>query len=174
MKTLGSERFQPHATRRLDPAARALETPPPRAQLPLEPCTTRAPPGAEIGRSSSFLGLIESIEGRAEDILYLSRQDGGAPVAVHPNAFHEMLETVPCTGWQVQQDEHGLSILLAGICDPLVCETLASALHRMIDARGATVETIRVRAVDVLQRGPTGKAPLILKIGTSQRAEARE
>jgi putative adenylate-forming enzyme len=114
----------------------------------------------ECGRK---FGLIESIEGRVEDVLYFPHRDGRAePVSAHPNVFHQVLETVSAAGWQVQQDEHGLSVSLAGLQDPSVCDRLSRSLRQILEMQGAAVGSIRVRAVDALERGPTGKAPLIL------------
>ena len=110
--------------------------------------------------------LIESIEGRVEDILYLPRRSHPAsdpdPVAVHPNAFHDVLETVPATGWQVRQEDEGLSISLVGLQDSSVCEALAVSVRQMLEAKGAAVGAIHVCAVAGLERGATGKTPLIL------------
>jgi phenylacetate-CoA ligase len=107
--------------------------------------------------------LIESIEGRIEDVLEFPDRDGGAkPVSVHPLAFHKILETVPATGWQVRQEEDGLSVLLTGVQDPLMCEPLKASIRQALEAQRASVASIHVRAVEVLERGATGKAPLIL------------
>jgi phenylacetate-CoA ligase len=107
--------------------------------------------------------LIESIEGRVEDILYFPHRDGrDERVAAHPNLFHQVLETVPASGWQVQQDDDGLSVSLAGLQDQSVCHALAVSLRQILEGQGAAIGPIRVRAVDVLERGATGKAPLIL------------
>jgi putative adenylate-forming enzyme len=114
----------------------------------------------ECGRVFS---LIESIEGRIEDVLYFPHRDGRRErVAAHPNAFHEVLESVPAAGWQVRQEGGGLSVSLAGLRDQSVCFPLATSLRHMLEAKGAAVGTIRIRPVDVLERGATGKAPLIL------------
>jgi phenylacetate-coenzyme A ligase PaaK-like adenylate-forming protein len=122
----------------------------------------------ECGRPFS---LIESIEGRIEDVLYFPHRDGRAePVSAHPNVFHHVLETVPAAGWQVQQNEDGLSVLLAGLQDATVCDRLKQSLRQVLEAQGAAVGTIRVHAVDVLERGPTGKAPLILARATGNRS----
>lgn len=107
--------------------------------------------------------LIESIEGRLEEMLHFQRRDGGTePVVVHPNVFHRVLEEVPASGWQVQQDADGLLISLTGLQDASICDQLASTLRHVLEEGGAAVVSIRVRRVEVLQRGPTGKAPLII------------
>ena len=62
--------------------------------------------------------VLASIEGRVEEVLMF-----GA-VRVHPNVFHELLETVPAAGWQVVQDDSGLNVNLTGLRDPRLCESL--------------------------------------------------
>lgn len=109
--------------------------------------------------------LIDSIEGRLEDVLYFpSRRTAGDRVAVHPNVFHELLETVPAAGWQVVQTGEGLEIYLLG---PTGGEDAAQALERSIrlrmESEGAMVESIRVVPAAQLRRGATGKAPLVFR-----------
>jgi len=114
--------------------------------------------------------LIESIEGRLEDVLLFARRDGRPePLPAHPNLFHQVLETVPAAGWQVVHDDNALSILLAGLRDHSVCEPLGRTVRDLLEAQGAIVPPVQVRAVDVLERGATGKAPLIL---SRRRAKA--
>jgi putative adenylate-forming enzyme len=100
--------------------------------------------------------MIEAIEGRVEDVLWFG------PVAVHPNQFHAALETVPAAGWQVIQEDDGLHVLLTGLRDPAAPAAIGRAIRDMLDRAGVVAPPIRVRAVEQLQRGATGKAPLIL------------
>ena len=113
----------------------------------------------ECGRK---LRMMDAIEGRVEDVLYFPGRGGGATVAAHPNLFHELLENVPAAGWQVIQDRDGVSVLLAGLRDREVCEPLSRSLRQMLEGRGAEAAAIRVRAVDALERGASGKAPLVV------------
>jgi phenylacetate-CoA ligase len=100
--------------------------------------------------------MIEAIEGRVEDVLWFG------PVAVHPNQFHAALETVPAAGWQVIHEDDALHVLLTGLRDPAAPAAIGHAIREMLDRAGAVVPPIRVRAVERLHRGATGKAPLIL------------
>ncbi len=126
----------------------------------------------ECGRP---FGLIESIEGRIEDVLYFPRRDGRPqPVSAHPNLFHQILETVPAAGWQVRQEDNDVSVSLAGLRDQSICETLPESLRLALETQGAAVGAIRVRAVEVLERGRTGKAPLILRrVASSSQRDLR-
>ena len=107
--------------------------------------------------------LIEAVEGRIEDVLYFPRRDGRDELlAAHPNLFHEILETVPAAGWQVVYDGDCLSVRLTGVRDGSICGPVGRSIERMLNAQGANVPRLEVRVVDTLERGATGKAPLIL------------
>jgi putative adenylate-forming enzyme len=107
--------------------------------------------------------VIDAIEGRIEDVLSLSRADGGhGMVSVHPNMFHELLESVPASGWQVQQEGTQLRINLTGVKDQDAIASLANVVQAGLARHGATASAIHVRLVDALTRGATGKAPLIM------------
>lgn len=107
--------------------------------------------------------LIESIDGRREEVLHFPRRDGTeGSIAVHPTVFHRVLEAVPASGWQIRQEANGLTISLARPRGAGVCEQAASSVRSVLEQQGATVGEIRVQAVEMLQRGLTGKAPLIL------------
>jgi phenylacetate-CoA ligase len=108
--------------------------------------------------------LIEAIEGRVEDILYFADRTGGTQsVAVHPNVFHDLLERIPATGWQVVQDGCGLAVLLTGVRDQSVCRSVTADLKGTLERQGADPGPITVSVVDALPRGATGKAPLIVR-----------
>ena len=107
--------------------------------------------------------MIESIEGRIEDILIFPARGGGTvPVPIHPNVFHHLLEAVPATGWQVRQDDDGVAVRLTGLQDQSVCLVLGVTIRQALEAHGALIRSVQVSAVDALERGQTGKAPLVL------------
>ena len=106
--------------------------------------------------------LIESIEGRIEDVLQFPAHNDGTSVSIHPNVFHQLLETVPATGWQVRQEHDGVSVLLTGVQDHSICAPLGVSIQHALESQGARMPTVKVRPVDTLERGRTGKAPLIL------------
>jgi phenylacetate-coenzyme A ligase PaaK-like adenylate-forming protein len=107
--------------------------------------------------------LIANIEGRLEDILVFPRRGKtGETVCLHPNLFHEILEAVPATGWQVVQNEQGVVVNLTGLKDPMICEALTRRMQELFSIQEAEVKSIAVRSVEALQRGATGKAPLVM------------
>lgn len=105
---------------------------------------------------------IDAIEGRQEDILYFDAADAGPPVAVHPNLFHDALESFAVTAWQVAQDEAGLTIRLIGGHEAGLPQRIEDMIRATLQSAGARVPTVTVRSVERLQRGATGKAPLIV------------
>jgi putative adenylate-forming enzyme len=109
--------------------------------------------------------LVASIEGRQEDVLAFPARDGsGSPVDVHPNAFHELLETVPAAAWQVCADRERLRILLVDPRDGFSSGTLAGSIRARLEALGADAGDISVERISALERGRTGKAALIRRI----------
>jgi putative adenylate-forming enzyme len=100
--------------------------------------------------------MIETVEGRMEEVLVFGT------VSVHPNRFHEVLETVAASGWQVIRENGGLSVLLTGLSDAAACDGIGRSVREMLEAVGAPAPPIRVSAVNELRRGATGKAPLVV------------
>jgi putative adenylate-forming enzyme len=120
----------------------------------------------ECGRK---LQLIERIEGRVEEVLEFASRSGAQPVPIHPNVFHQALETAPVAGWQVIHEDECLSIFVTGLRDASWRDALPRALADLLERQGALSPPIRVVPVASLQRGATGKAPLIAR----QRAVPR-
>jgi putative adenylate-forming enzyme len=105
--------------------------------------------------------LIDAIEGRREDVLRF-RSHAGGPVSIHPNTFHRLLEGIPVAGWQVIQEGNLLRVHLMGLRDPNLPDVLARSIAGLLEASGAELPPIEVREVAVLERGATGKAPLLI------------
>jgi phenylacetate-coenzyme A ligase PaaK-like adenylate-forming protein len=107
--------------------------------------------------------MLEGIEGRVEETLsFAAASGGGAAVAIHPNAIHALLERVPASGWQVVQGAAGeLTVYLSGTPRVGIAEALRGGLLEMLRLRGAVPPPVEVRWSEALQRGASGKAPLI-------------
>lgn len=104
--------------------------------------------------------VVASVAGRAEDVLLLPARAGDS-VTVHPLAFHELLDALPVSGWQVVQSPTGLEVLLSGSGAAELAVGLAAAVQRRLDDLGAAQVDVTVRAVATIPRGPGGKAPLV-------------
>ena len=123
-----------------------------RVRLTGEPCPCGRP-----------FRTIESIEGRQEDVLYFEATAAGAPpVAVHPNRFHDTLEHFAVTAWQVVHEDSAIIVRLIGARGPEECAAIQRTVGEMLQAAGVRLPPIEVRQVGQLERGATGKAPLIL------------
>jgi len=124
---------------------------------------------------------LAAIEGRVEETLHFAAAPGGSrgtpgtsgtgagggtTVALHPNLFHDLLEPVPASGWQVRQGADGaLTVLLTGTPQQDVAPALRTRLAELLAGRGAACPAIDVRWVDTLPRGASGKAPLVVRTG---------
>jgi len=105
--------------------------------------------------------IIESIQGRQEDVLFLPSVSGGE-VAVHPYVFHTLMDTLPVNGWQVVQETSGLKLLLSGIREGFVEEAFIASLRQQLARQGVIVPIIQVQQVSSLPRTPLGKARLVV------------
>jgi len=106
------------------------------------------------------LGMVEVVEGRAEDVLILPGARG-TTVSVHPNVFHHVLEPLPVKQWQVEQTPLGLVLRLVRGDATLARERIVADLAHALTAAGAVPPSIDVELVDAVARTPLGKAPLI-------------
>jgi hypothetical protein len=82
---------------------------------------------------------------------------------IHPNVFHDVLDTVAVSGWQVRQDSaSALTLLLAGPASSLRLADLAAQVSAAVEAAGATRPTVAAQVTDTIPRTPLGKAPLVV------------
>ncbi|MBI4330265.1 MAG: phenylacetate--CoA ligase family protein [Chloroflexi bacterium] len=114
------------------------------------PCTCHCP-----------FALMSDIQGRAEEVVYLSSV-AGRTVAVQPNVFHNVMETLPVGGWQVLQERNNMLKVLVlnpgeGFNEESLIRGLAAALSRL----GAESPLVRVEYVRSLSHGALGKTYLI-------------
>jgi hypothetical protein len=101
------------------------------------------------------------VEGRTEDVLVMTAPGGTAPI--HPNVFHDVLDSVAVSGWQVRQDSaSALTVLLAGSAGGLSLEQLAAQIAAAVQASGATRPSVTAQVVTAIPRTALGKAPLVL------------
>ena len=99
--------------------------------------------------------LLQTIEGRAEDVL----QIGG--ISVHPNVFHHVLETAPVREWQVIQELDRLRVLLGAPHGAIATDGIRAAIARELTSVGAKPPRIDDEIVPAVARTALGKAPLV-------------
>lgn len=104
--------------------------------------------------------LIEGVQGRAEDMLYLAGRDGRR-VAIHPNVFHDVLDRLPAGEWQIVQEESGVMLLVASPGSAFDGDAVAASIRMAVEAAGAIAPSVSWGVVDAIPRSGTGKAPLI-------------
>lgn len=120
-----------------------------RVRLAMKPCPCGRP-----------LALIETVQGRTEDVLSFPGS-AGQTVAVHPHVFHHVMDIVPAGAWQIVQEPARVEVLLSGVRDGFDDAALAEALRRTLAAQGASVPPIRIQRVPGIPQRASGKAPLI-------------
>ena len=100
---------------------------------------------------------INAIQGRAEDVLSLPGP--GGPVEVHPNVFHDVLETAPVAQWQVVQDVDSLRVLVVAPEPQFDTVALHAQLTRALTRLGVIAPSVEVRWSAPFPTRPSGKRP---------------
>ena len=106
------------------------------------------------------LALLDGIQGRQEDVLWLPDGAGGT-VAVHPLVFHDVLDRVDAGEWQVVQHGVDLRLLVARPGSGFDGVALTSAITRGVEALGARPGRVAWETVTSIPRSAVGKAPLV-------------
>ncbi len=105
--------------------------------------------------------ILESIEGRVEEILHLPAKSGGR-VNIQSLVFNRIMDILPISGWQVIQNADDTITVLwsgahAGVEDSVLENTLMQALIK----QGAQVPSIKVQRVSTIPKTASGKTPLV-------------
>ena len=116
-----------------------------------------SPDQCPCGRS--FM-LIDDIQGRVHEILSFPGVAGGS-VKVHPIVFHNIMDTLPVSGWQVVQEADGLHVLLSGIHRTVDEEGLADIIRQALSKQGAVVPDVEIQQVPSIPQTIAGKTPLV-------------
>ncbi len=111
----------------------------------------------------SPLALLEIIEGRTAEMLYLL-SDEGKEQGVSPLQFQTVFDTLPIGGWQIVQEADGLHIFLAGASEQLRDDDVVDTLRQMLTRRGVVVPPLQLQRVagSALIRNAGGKAPMLI------------
>ena len=119
--------------------------------------------GCPCGRA---FRVLEGVEGRTEDVLIMASPAG--TTRIHPNVFHDVLDAVAASGWQVRQESgSALTILVAGTAAALPLEHVATQVSVAVQAAGAVRPQVTAQAVEAIPRTALGKAPLVVATPTS-------
>jgi phenylacetate-CoA ligase len=106
--------------------------------------------------------LLETIEGRAEDILEMPAAAGGT-VTIHPNLFHLVLEPLPIREWRIVQQANGVRVSLAGASN-VDKQAVEGKLGRALEEAGALSPRVEIEELSEVGRTAVGKAPLIKRL----------
>lgn len=104
--------------------------------------------------------LVQTIQGRVEDIIYLPSANNGK-TALHPNFFHRVLEDYPIRSWQIVQEPNRIKVRIVGNDSGWDKKGLLAKLERDIRAKGAQVPIIELESALVLSKTAVGKSKLI-------------
>jgi phenylacetate-CoA ligase len=107
--------------------------------------------------------VVTAVEGREEDVLDFAGVNGQR-ISVHPNRFHDALEQAAVTAWQIEQNPSGLVVRVVG-ADPAAAEAVEGEIRSLLTDIGIEAPPIEVRSVESIERGASGKAPLIVARG---------
>ncbi len=105
--------------------------------------------------------LVEAVEGRTDDVLRLPGVRGEL-VAVHPIVLEHALDRVPAEGWQVQETERGLSVLISKPGDRFDPSKAREAVLRALEQARVQLPRVEVSTVDAIPAGAAGKRPLVV------------
>jgi len=104
---------------------------------------------------------IDSIQGRREDVLYFPKL-GGGEVAINPIFFEPILGPVRASAWQLTREPDRLVLLFSGLDQNESVDAIGRNLVASLSQAGAVVPSLTISRVDVIPRGASGKAPLIV------------
>ena len=104
---------------------------------------------------------IDAIQGRMEDMFYVPGIGGKGEVMIHPLTFHQILDPLPVSGWQVIHKPDGLSVLLTDVRNGFTDQLLVDALSQALADQGATPMPVTVQRVPTIPKTAAGKTPLI-------------
>ena len=124
-----------------------------------------APTPCPCGRP---LALIDSIQGRTEDVLIFPA-NAGRTITVHPHVFHQLMDVVPASGWQIVQADECVEVHVSGVRYGFDDAALAESFRRALAVQGVRVPPIIIRQVPAISQSASGKARLITSRATAAR-----
>ena len=105
--------------------------------------------------------LLDSIEGRTDDIVVLPASTGGT-IRLHPVVFHRVLDLLDAPAWQVRQRGADITVLVAAPGPKVDIVATEHALRAALAQAGAEPRAVSLSIVDRIPAGAAGKRPLIV------------
>jgi putative adenylate-forming enzyme len=105
--------------------------------------------------------LLESIEGRTDDIVVLPAAQGGS-IRIHPVVFHRVLDLLDAPAWQVRQHGADITVLVASPSPTVDIAATEFAVRETLAKAGARPHAVTVSIVDTVPAGAAGKRPLVV------------
>ncbi len=106
--------------------------------------------------------LLQSIQGRTADVLYLPSPTGKEE-KIYPYLFLNVFDALPVTGWQVIHEHDGFHVFLTGVSPELRDERVLGRLQRALTERGVIVPAIEIQRVAALTKNARGdKARMVI------------
>lgn len=106
--------------------------------------------------------MIESIQGRTGDILYLP-SPSGKEEKIYPYLFLNVFDSLPLSKWQIVHEPDGLHVFLTGVSESLHDAQVLSRLQKAFIDRGVLVPPRKIRRVEeLLQNERGGKSRMIV------------
>ena len=116
---------------------------------------------SEICSCGRPFALIEAIEGRMIEVLYLP-SSAGKSQRISPYLFTRVFNKLPIGAWQVVYEQDGLHIFLTGAAEELRDEAVREALQQALAEQGVLVPAIDIHRVTVLSQTANGKSPIVI------------
>ncbi len=116
----------------------------------------RVPGPCPCGRTAPRI----RVGGRARDVLWFEGRKG--KVAVHPVALTGVMDVARVRSWQAIREPEGLRVLVADPAAEVRLEELAATIRRGLGALVDPPPPVTVEAVETIDRGPGGKASLVV------------
>lgn len=105
--------------------------------------------------------LLESIEGRTDDVVVLPASAGGS-IRIHPVVFHRVLDLLDAPAWQVRQHGPDITVLVAAPGPQAELTATEEAVRTALAAAGARPRAVSLSIVDTIPAGAAGKRPLVV------------
>lgn len=117
--------------------------------------------------------LIEEIEGREEQVMFLEGTSGDE-VRVEPDLFFDLMVPLPIDGWQVVQErKDAITFLVLGPHDDFREAEFLKRVGDEIEKLGAKRPALKVEVVDELRRTKLGKIITIQALPREQQPSGR-